>query len=175
MSESFYQLSLALCICFMANAQSVMGIPFGASIDAVIVDLEDRGYQFKKSENSLMVVNVILNDEKFLAAFLNFQKDKEGYTYFNEAYFVKEFDNKKDADRERDRLARKLSKKYPQRLESPITVDGRLTYLLGTKLNSDGNVVPQIFICTRKSNHEGYYGVYVNYYPEDFVDELSDF
>ena len=110
-------LLLALCICFMANAHSIMGIPLGSSKGEVIKQLEQRGYTVQDEVYELVVYNVRFGGLDYGRAIFEFEYVGNSYKFSSATFYMKfEIDEHDLANEYLDLILEMYNNKYGDEL-----------------------------------------------------------
>lgn len=161
-----------------ANAQSVMGIKFGSSIETVKQQLEQRlgKYSVSKNNGTLSINDFTMGDFHFDFGDFYFQYYGDN-SYFNEVFFQC-YSNKNDVEKmksNRDYLYSIIKNKYTY-LEEYVNDQGFKCYKFGINPLDESRVLGLITL-ERAESKGGDIRLYLtlHYLPIYYIDKSSDF
>lgn len=131
-------LLIALCFCFVANAQSIMRIPLGSSKAEVTNQLRSRGYYVKDEAHELVVCDIKFGGIYYNIASFGFEYADNRYL-FSSAKFEIRFE-KDEVDTAGDNLKLVLDmyyKKYADEYYEFSYDDNYTYYKFGINPNDD--------------------------------------
>ena len=164
----------------MANAQSVMGIKFGSSIETVKQQLEQRlgKYSVYEDNGTLRISDFTMGDFYFHFGIFRFQYDGNK-SFMSEADFAifSEINDIENMESKRDYLYSLLKNKYEDEyLEEFINEQGFKCYKFGVNPLDDSRVLGKISLFqaeSRKGKEQLY--LRLHYGPIYYIDKSSDF
>ncbi len=161
------------------SAQSVLGVPFGTSIEEAKSILENRfgSYKVYKHQGGLLVHDVYVEDVEFYSIQFYFQYGN-GKSYFNKAILQQHFkiSDVKTAKAERDYLASILKKKYSPFFVEYTNEQGFKCYGFDSNpkepLHYSGSLILE-----KSEGNDGVKRLYLMlfYDPISFIDVTTDF
>lgn len=157
-------LLIALCFCFVANAQSIMGIPLGSSKAEVTNQLRSRGYHVKDEAHKIEIQNVGLGgyDFDFATFFFRFNGD---CSYLTHAEFSSgfELDDLDSAVNRCVELRDKYFAKYGEYRESQEAKEaGAIFFLFGAAVDATKHRLGITLGIYRADGIDGIERVYLN-------------
>lgn len=160
--------------------QSVLGIPFGSSYDAVVVSLKERfgTKDVYDTGGDVEVYNISLGGFRFNFGEFSFQRS-EVVSYFNHAFFQRNYktDEVEDAKADRDYLYSLLKGKYANDfLKEYKNEQGFKCYMFGT--NPKDESMPLGYIILKRAKSKGgdtFIYLILEYGPIFYIDMSSDF
>lgn len=170
-------LLLTLCICFMANAQSIMGIPLGSSKSEVIKQLEQRGYTVHDEIYELEVFNVRFGGLNYGRATFEFEYVGNSYKFSAATFYMKfEIDEWGLASEYNDVIVNKYYNKYGNDFyDTSVDENGNIVHYFGIS-PYDKDRPRVIFWMTKDSGMDGVsrYYLTVTYTPAYFTNNEDE-
>lgn len=169
-----------LLVSVMANAQSVMGIRFGSSIETVKQQLEQRlgEYSVIEDNGTLRISDFTMGDFYFHFGIFRFQYDGSK-SFMSEADFAifSEINDVEYMESNRDYLYSLIKEKYKgDYLEEFTNEQGFKCYKFGTNPLDNSKVLGKISLFqaeSRKGTEQLY--LRLHYGPIYYIDKSSDF